>query len=77
MSIEPMRQSTNLYEQINEALKPIYLTEDEHYGLETAVKYFLENCDEIDRNYFYNRTLCLTNTVEKLQDIVLTPKEDL
>ena len=46
MSIEPMRQSTNLYEQINEALKPIYLTEDEHYGLETAVKYFLENCDE-------------------------------
>ena len=31
---------TNLYEQINEVLESIYLTEDEHYGLETAVKYF-------------------------------------
>ena len=70
------RKSTNLSERINEALEFIYLTEDEHYGLETAVKYFLENCDEIDRNYFYNRTLCLTNTVERLQDIVLTPQED-
>ena len=71
------RKSTNLSERINEALEFIYLTEDEHYGLETAVKYFLENCDEIDRDYFYNRTLCLTDTVERLQDIVLTPKEDL
>ena len=71
------RKSTNLSDRINEALEFIYLTEDEHYGLETAVKYFLENCDEIDRNYFYNRTLCLTDTVERLQDIVLTPKEDL
>ena len=70
------RKSTNLYEQINEALKPIYLTEDEHYGLETAVKYFLENCDEIDRDYFCNRRWTLTDTVEKLQDIVLTPKEN-
>ena len=77
MSIEPMRQSTNLSEQINQALEFIYLTQDEYDGLETAVKYFLENCDEIDRNYFYNRTLCLTDTVERLQDIVLTPKEDL
>ena len=76
MSTEPMRQSTNLYEQINQALEFIYLTQDEYDGLETAVKYFLENCDEIDRNYFYNRTLCLTDTVEKLQDIVLTPQED-
>ena len=71
------RKSTNLYEQINEALESIYLTEDEHYGLETAVKYFLENCDEIDRDYFCNRRWTLTDTVEKLQDIVLTPKEDL
>jgi hypothetical protein len=51
MSIKPMRQSTNLTEQINETLEFIYLTQDEHYGLETAVKYFLENCDEIDRDY--------------------------
>ena len=67
---------TNLYEQINEVLESIYLTEDEHYGLETAVKYFLENCDEIDRDYFCNRRWTLTDTVEKLQDIVLTPKEN-
>ena len=67
---------TNLYEQINEVLESIYLTEDEHYGLETAVKYFLENCDEIDRSHFYNRRWTLTDTVEKLQDIVLTPKEN-
>ena len=67
---------TNLTEMINEALEFIYLTQDEYDGLETAVKYFLENCDEIDRDYFYNRTLCLTDTVEKLQDIVLTPKEN-
>ena len=67
---------TNLYEQINEVLESIYLTEDEHYGLETAVKYFLENCDEIDRDYFHNRRWTLTDTVEKLQDIVLTPQED-
>ena len=67
---------TNLYEQINEVLESIYLTEDEHYGLETAVKYFLENCDEIDRDYFHNRRWTLTDTVEKLQDIVLTPKEN-
>ena len=70
------RKSTNLYEQINEALKPIYLTEDEHYGLETAVKYFLENCDEIDQNYYFNRTVNLSDTIERLQDIVLTPQED-
>ena len=67
---------TNLTERINEALEFIYLTEDEHYGLETAVKYFLENCDEIDRDYFCNRRWTLTDTVEKLQDIVLTPKEN-
>ena len=72
-----MRFSTSLYKQINEALEPIYLSQDEHCGLETAVKYFLENCDEIDRDYFHNRRWTLTDTVEKLQDIVLTPKEDL
>ena len=71
------RKSTNLSERINEALEFIYLTEDEHYGLETAVKYFLENCDEIDQNYYFNRTVNLSDTIERLQDIVLTPQEDL
>ena len=70
------RKSTNLSERINEALEFIYLTEDEHYGLETAVKYFLENCDEIDQNYYFNRTVNLSDTIERLQDIVLTPQED-
>ena len=35
-----MRQSTNLYEQINEALKPIYLTEDEFTFLEMSIEYW-------------------------------------
>ena len=77
MSIELIRESTILSKQINEALEFIYLTQDEYDGLETAVKYFLENCDEIDRSHFYNRRWTLTDTVEKLRDIVLTPKEDL
>ena len=35
-----MNMSTNLYEQINEALKPIYLTEDEFSFLEMSIEYW-------------------------------------
>ena len=42
MSIEPMRQSTNLYEQINEALKSIYLSQDEWEELSNAVSSYEE-----------------------------------
>ena len=37
MAIEPIRQTTNLYEKISEALKPIYLTEDEYDYLEIVI----------------------------------------
>ena len=76
MSIEPMRQSTNLYEQINEALKPIYLTEDEHYGLEEAVRYYLENCDEVDDDGDLDDGGNLLDAIERLGDIVVTIQED-
>ena len=37
MSIEPMRQSTSLYEKISKALEPIFLTQDEYDFLEMAI----------------------------------------
>tara|TARA_B100000123_G_scaffold62253_1_gene43580 strand:+ start:606 stop:815 length:210 start_codon:yes stop_codon:yes gene_type:complete len=69
MSIEPMRQSTNLYEQINEALKPIYLSQDELEELSNAVSsYEKEQIDE---------SINLQNVLNRLEDIVLTPQEDV
>ena len=37
MSFEPMRQSTSLFEKINEALEPIFLTQDEFEKLSDAI----------------------------------------
>ena len=75
MSIEPMRQSTNLYEQINEALKPIYLTEDEFSFLEMSIEYWQ------DKEELYNPSVDYvvdpTELLNRLENIVLTPKEDL
>jgi len=69
MSIEPMRQSTNLYEQINEALKPIYLSQDELEELSNAVSsYEKEQIDD---------SINLQNVLNRLEDIVLTPQEDV
>jgi len=73
MSIEPIRQSTNLYEQINEALKPIYLTEDEHDELFNAINFYLtdpNNNNEIDPS------IDLFEVHDRLENIVLTPQED-
>ena len=74
MSIEPMRQSTNLYEQINEALKPIYLTEDEFSFLEMSIEYWQ------DKEELYNPSVDYdvdpTELLERLENIVLTPQED-
>ena len=70
------RKSTNLYEKINEALKPIYLTEDEHYVLEEAVRYYLENCDEVDDDGDLDDGGNLLDAVQRLEDIVVTPQED-
>ena len=74
MSIEPMRQSTNLYEQINEALKPIYLTEDEFSFLEMSIEYWQDKEELINPSVDYD--VDPTELLERLENIVLTPQED-
>jgi len=74
MSIEPMRQSTNLYEQINEALKPIYLTEDEFSFLEMSIEYWQDKEELINPSVDYD--VNPTELLERLENIVLTPQED-
>tara|TARA_R100001443_G_scaffold52848_1_gene64580 strand:+ start:714 stop:914 length:201 start_codon:yes stop_codon:yes gene_type:complete len=65
MSIEPM--TTNLYEQINEALKPIYLTQDEYDYLEIAVDHAQDELvSDIDP----------LELLDRLENIVLTEQED-
>ena len=75
MSIESMRQSTNLYEQINEALKPIYLTEDEFTFLEMSIEYWQDKEELINPSVDYD--VNPTDLLNRLENIVLTPKEDL
>ena len=75
MSIEPMRQSTNLYEQINEALKPIYLTEDEFSFLEMSIEYWQDKEELINPSVDY--VVDPTELLNRLENIVLTPQEDL
>ena len=74
MSTEPMRQSTNLYEQINEALKPIYLTEDEFSFLEMSIEYWQDKEELINPSVDYD--VNPTDLLNRLENIVLTPKED-
>ena len=75
MSTEPMKQSTNLYEQINEALKPIYLTEDEFSFLEMSIEYWQDKEELINPSVDYD--VDPTELLERLENIVLTPQEDL
>ena len=71
------RKSTDLYEKIVDALKPIYLTEDEHYWLEEAVRYYLENTDSIHNdNGDLDDGGNLLDAVQRLEDIVVTEQED-
>ena len=74
MSTEPMRQSTNLYEQINEALKPIYLTEDEFSFLEMSIEYWQDKEKLINPSVDYD--VDPTELLNRLENIVLTPQED-
>ena len=74
MSTEPMRQSTNLYEQINEALKPIYLTEDEFTFLEMSIEYWQDKEELINPSEDYD--VDPTELLNRLENIVLTPQED-
>ena len=64
-----MSMTTKLYEQINEALKPVYLSQDEWEELSNAVSSYEE--EQIDDS------IDLQNVLDRLEDIVLTPQEDL
>ena len=64
-----MSMTTNLYEQINEALKPVYLSQDEWEELSNAVSSYEE--EQIDDS------IDLQDVLDRLEDIVLTPQEDL
>ena len=67
-----MSMTTNLYEQINEALKPVYLSQDEHAELLNAIDFYLADPDndEIDPN------INLFKVHDRLENIVLTKQED-
>ena len=69
MSIEPMRQSTSLYEKISEALEPIFLTQDEFEKLSDAIQSYQEEDDD-------DGDIDLQDVLEKLEHIVLTEQED-
>ena len=71
MSFEPMRQSTSLFEKINEALEPIFLTQDEHDELSDAIDAYLA-----DPNNEINPDIDLLEIHERLEHIVLTEEED-
>ena len=69
-----MSMTTNLYEQINEALKPIYLTEDEFSFLEMSIEYWQDKEELINPSVDYN--VNPTELLNRLENIVLTPQED-
>ena len=62
---QSMRYATNLYTEINKALKPIYLTEEEHAELSEAVEEF-ESDPETD----------LVDVLERLEKIVIIQQDD-
>ena len=62
---ESWRYATNLYTEINEALKPIYLTEEEHAELSEVVEAF-ESETETD----------LVDVLERLEKIVIIQQDD-
>jgi len=67
MSIEPMRQSTNLYEKISKALEPIFLTQDEYDYLEIAIGNIQDELvSDVDPS----------ELLDRLEDIVLTEEEE-
>jgi len=63
-----MSMTTNLYERINEALKPVYLSQDEWEELSNAVSSYEE--EQIDDS------IDLQDVLDRLESIVLTPQED-
>ena len=67
-----MSMTTNLYEQINEALKPVYLSQDEFEELSDAVSYYEQDLQEGKGN----EDIDLQSVLDRLEDIVLTEQED-
>ena len=72
MSHHSMRFSTNLYEEINEALKSIYLSQDEFEELSDAVSYYEQDLQKGKGTENIN----LQNVLDRLEDIVITEQED-
>ena len=75
MSIESMRQSTNLYEKISKALEPIFLTQDEYNFLEMAINEWQDQEELINPSIDYD--VDPLELLQKLEHIVLTDQEDL
>jgi hypothetical protein len=74
MSIEPMRQSTSLYEKISKALEPIFLTQDEYDFLEMAINEWQDQEELINPSIDYD--VDPSELLDRLEDIVLTEEED-
>ena len=74
MSIEPMRQSTNLYEKISKALEPIFLTQDEYDFLEMAINEWQDQEELINPSIDYD--VDPSELLDRLEDIVLTEEEE-
>jgi len=74
MSFEPMRQSTSLFEKINEALEPIFLTQDEYDFLEMAINEWQDQEELINPSIDYD--VDPSELLDRLEDIVLTEEED-
>ena len=74
MSIEPMRQSTSLYEKISEALEPIFLTQDEFDFLEMAINEWQDQEELINPSIDYD--VDPSELLDRLENIVLTEEED-
>ena len=72
--LNSMRFSTNLYEEINEALKSIYLSQDEFEELsnEMSIAYWQDN-EEL-YNLSVDSSRCSNRT--RLENIVITEQED-
>ena len=60
--------TTNLNEQINEAVKPVYLTQDEFEELSNAVSSYEEEQED--------ESIDLQAVLDRLEDIVITEQED-
>ena len=74
MSIEPMRQSTSLFEKINEALEPIFLTQDQYDFLEMAINNWQDQEELINPSIDYD--VDPLELLQKLEHIVLTDQEE-